>query len=408
MVILQAMRIIDRYIGRQVITATLIAVLVLTIVMVLGNVFKPLLSLPAEILRDLPITFFLKFMGYAVVASLPFTVPWSLLTAVLLVFGRLSADNELLALRMGGLSFLRLAAPSLALATLSTLLCFWINLDLAPRAQAELARLPTRLTTANPQALLTADTVVDQIDNFVIYIGEKKDDGRLNDFRMILLNESRQPSGFLAARRARLIETPEQKGLDLELTDATVIMRDPERPGDREAGISPLSRIRPPIQAGRITQTMTFQRLYEKLDRIKPGMMTTADLSQRLEAATGRARVEATTKKKSGKKSGSGDRPALQHATELRTELNKRFSFSLACLAFVAVGLPLGVTAQRRETSIGFGLSLALGIFYLSLLMLGDSILKDRASAYPWLIVWLPNLLFLALGGWLLLRLQRR
>jgi lipopolysaccharide export LptBFGC system permease protein LptF len=402
------MRIIDRYIGRQVLTATLIAVLILTIVMVLGNVFKPLLSLPSEILRDLPVTFFLKFMGYAVVASLPFTVPWSLLTAVLLVFGRLSADNELLALRMGGSSFARLCAPSLVLATLGTALCFWINLDLAPRAQAELARLPTRMTTANPQALLTPDTIVDQIDNFVIYIGEKKKDGQLSDFQMILLNESRQPTGFLSARRARLVENPAQQGLDLELADATVIMRDPERPGDREAGLNPLLRIRPPIQAGRITQTMTFQRLYDKLERVKPGMMTTGDLSQRLEAATVRARAEASTKKKSDKKSGASGRPALEHATELRTELNKRFSFSLACLAFVIIGLPLGVTAQRRETSIGFGLSLCLGIFYLSLLMLGDSILKDRASSYPWLIVWLPNVLFLILGGWLFWRLQRR
>ena len=40
--------------------------------------------------------------------------------------------------------------------------------------------------------------------------------------------------------------------------------------------------------------------------------------------------------------------------------------------------------------------------------MLGDSILKDRASSYPWLIVWLPNVLFLSLGGWLFWRLQRR
>ncbi len=402
------MRIIDRYIGRQVVTAALISVLVLTIIMVLGNVFKPLLSLPTEILRDLPVTFFLKFMGYAVVASLPFTVPWSLLTGVLLVFGRLSADNELLALRMSGASFARLAAPSLALAALSTLLCFWINLVLAPRAQTELTRLPTRMTTANPKALLAPDTIIDQFDNFVIYVGEKKKDGRLSNFQMILLNESRQPAGFFAARRAHLVETPGQQGLDLDLTDATAIMRDPERPGDREAGINPLTRIRPPIHAAGITQPMTFQRLYDKLERVKPGMMTTTELSQRLEAATVRAHAESKESRGSGKRAASTSRPALQHATELRTEFHKRFSFSLACLAFVAVGLPLGVTAQRRETAIGFGLSLCLGIVYLSLLMLGDSILKDRASSYPWLIVWLPNALFVVLGGWLFWRLQHR
>jgi lipopolysaccharide export system permease protein len=90
-----------------------------------------------------------------------------------------------------------------------------------------------------------------------------------------------------------------------------------------------------------------------------------------------------------------------------RTELNKRYSFSLACLTFALVGIPLGVTAQRRETSTGFALSLITATVYIAFIIFGDT-LNDNPKAMPHLIMWLPNVLFLSIGGWLFFRLSRR
>lgn len=401
-----SMRIFDRYLGRQLITATFIAVAVLSIVMVLGNVLKRLLGLPPEVLRDMPGAMLARFIGYAMAASLPFTVPWALLTAVLLVFGRLSADNELLAMRMAGRSFFRLCAPVFALALTLSGLCFWINLHLAPLAQTEIVRLPTLVAAANPKALLAEDQIIDQIDDFIIYIGKKKGDDRLEDFQMLMLNEDREPASYMMARRARLTEA--ENGLELTLDDGIYIARDEEKEGDKESGPENVFRIRPPIPFGKVSQSIVLRGLQDKLERIKPRMMGTNALRERLSDVEARRGLP-SEEEPAGEKKKKKDEPDWQaEASGLRTEISRRFSFSLACFVFAVIGVPLGVTAQRRETSIGFALSFAIGISYVSLLMLGDSILKDEAKYYPWLVVWLPNVLFLGLGGWLFWRLQRR
>ena len=66
----------------------------------LGNVFKRLLDLLVN--NDAPLDLILSFIAYILPFSLTFTIPWGFLTAVLLVFGRLSAENELIAWRSSG------------------------------------------------------------------------------------------------------------------------------------------------------------------------------------------------------------------------------------------------------------------------------------------------------------------
>lgn len=400
------MRIFDRYIGRQVLVATLIAVLVLSVVMVLGNVFKRLLSLPTEVLRDMPVGLLIRFVGYALVASLPFTIPWSLLTAVLLVFGRMSADNELLAVRMAGWSFARVCAPIFVLAGAFTALCFWINVQVAPQAETEIKRLPTVVATDNPKALLAADRVIDQVDDFIIYIGAKEGPDVLRDFQMIMLNERSFPSAYVVARRVEVSENRAEQGLDLKLHDVVSILRDEVKPGMPESGERNIQRIKAPLSAGFLEKSIPLTSLYAKLDRVTPGMMTMAQLSEELarqEQDAGRPREKGRRKRKEG-----SEFTPEQKASELRTEWHRRLSFSLASLVFALVGVPLGVTAQRRETSVGFALSLLIGIIYLTFFILGDSVLKNNPAAHPHLLVWAPNVLFLLVGGWFFLRQQRR
>ena len=397
------MRILDRYIGRQVLGATIIAVLVLSVVMVLGNIFKRLLGLPTEVLRDMPGALLLKFIGYALAASLPFTIPWSLLTAVLLVFGRLSADNELLSVRMAGWSFARVCASVAVIALAATALCFWINLKIAPIAEAEIKRLPAIVATDNPKALLSPNRIIDQIDDFIVYVGAKENDDVLEDFQMIMLGEKRFPSGYVSARKVKVTENRGEKGLDLELHDSVVIMRDSETPGLPDSGPRNVQRIREPIEAGFATKTVFLRSLYEKLERVTPDMLSMSELRTRL-----REQLAAVRREKSDAKKRRDGASARQQACELRTEFHLRFSFSLASLVFALVGIPLGVTAHRRETAIGFGLSLVVGVIYLSFIVLGDSIFKTNPKALPYVLVWVPNVLFSALGGLLFWRLQRR
>ena len=90
-----------------------------------------------------------------------------------------------------------------------------------------------------------------------------------------------------------------------------------------------------------------------------------------------------------------------------RTELNKRFSFPFSCIAFALVGVPLGVTAHRRETTIGFLLSLVVAISYFLFVIIADT-LRSNPKLHPEYLVWFPNVLFIALGIFLCVRFSQR
>jgi len=90
-----------------------------------------------------------------------------------------------------------------------------------------------------------------------------------------------------------------------------------------------------------------------------------------------------------------------------RTEINKRFSFPFACIAFAIIGVPLGVTAHRRETSIGFAMGLIVAVSYFLFVIIGDT-LRGNPKVHPELLVWFPNVLFIVLGAFLFRRLARQ
>jgi lipopolysaccharide export system permease protein len=90
-----------------------------------------------------------------------------------------------------------------------------------------------------------------------------------------------------------------------------------------------------------------------------------------------------------------------------RTEVSKRFSNAMAVFTFVLVGIPLAITAQRRETSIGIAMSLVVAFSYFIIIVLTDNV-KNRPNLHPEILIWLPNFVYLCLGGTLFVRLARR
>jgi lipopolysaccharide export system permease protein len=88
-------------------------------------------------------------------------------------------------------------------------------------------------------------------------------------------------------------------------------------------------------------------------------------------------------------------------------ELNKRFSASLSCIAFALIAIPLGITTHRKETSVGFAISLVVAFSYFFFILMADTF-RGKAEAFPQMLIWIPNVVFFALGTVLFFRLSRR
>ncbi|MBA2586813.1 MAG: LptF/LptG family permease [Chthoniobacterales bacterium] len=368
------MKLIDRFNSRELLVNVLFAIAVLSLVLVVGNIFRKLL--PLLVNHDVPVEFLVSFIAYILPFSLIFTIPWGLLTAILLVFGRLSADNELIALRSNGVSVTRIAVPLAVIAIACTGICLWLNVQVAPAAQEKLRSTIFDLATRNPMALFGSDQVIDQFPGRKIYVG-KKEGNKLENITVFEMNDDAMPIRVTHAKSGMLEADLPNKRILMHLYNARYQQRDAANPTD-------LTKIRDGISMAEGTLPISLDELYDR-EKKRPSR-SALSIEQLLEQLK------------------SGDRRARSAS---RTEINKRFSFPFSCLAFALIGVPLGVTAHRRETSIGFAMSLIVGIVYFLFIIIADT-LRANPKLHPELLVWFPNVLFLALGALLFRRLARQ
>lgn len=372
------MRLLDRYIGRQLLVAAVFAVTVLSVVLVLGNIFKKLLDLLVN--QNAPASLILSFIAYVLPFSLTFTIPWGFQTAVLLVFGRLSAESELTALRATGVSIPRAAVPVWVLAVLFSGICLWINLEVAPRAQQEMRDALFRIATANPLAMFGSDRVIDDFPGRKIYV-EKNEGQKLTNLMIYELDPNARIKSVVYAREGTLAmaDVPktlpdgtvvEDRQIILTLHQMLYEQRDEAHPED-------LARIRQGITVNEGSIAISLKDLYEKKRKTKNvGSLPIGELLE-----TGRQ--------------------------EAVVEASKRFCTAFATIALALMAIPLAVVAQRKETSVGFAISLALGLLYYLLLFLAE-LTKSRPELHPELLVWAPNVLFFIFGALRFAHLARK
>jgi lipopolysaccharide export system permease protein len=378
-------KLIDRYVTRELLVTSILAVAVLSIVLVLGNIFKELLNLLVN--HNAPLEFILSFIAYILPFSMTFTIPWGFLTAVLLVFGKMSAENELIALRSNGISIPRICLSVFVMALVFAGICLWINVDVAPRAEVKMKDALYNIATSNPLAMFGSDKIIEEFPGRKIYV-ERNEGARLHNILVYEINDNDEPMRIVHAQTGLLNADHANNQLLLHLFDARFEERDANDPQD-------LNKIHQGIIATETTFPISLQELYEKNKKKKGfGAMTNRELLERI------------NQEKTANVAKDDEKKAAAAKSAARTEVSKRFSCSLASLAFALIGVPLAITAHRRETSVGFLLSLIVAFVYFFFIILVD-IVRTNPKFYPEFLIWSPNLLFIALGAVLFRRLSR-
>jgi lipopolysaccharide export system permease protein len=99
-------------------------------------------------------------------------------------------------------------------------------------------------------------------------------------------------------------------------------------------------------------------------------------------------------------------RAARQRAAIYEVEIHKKLAISAACVIFALLGLPLAIRFPRGGVGLVIGTSLAVfSVYYVGLI--GGEELGDRLVVSPFLAMWTPNLIFLAVGLGLLWIVRR-
>lgn len=485
------MRTLHRYILQEMLATIVVAVGVCAGLLLLGNLLKEVLSLLMSGQATLGLV--VRGIGLLFPFILAFALPMGALTAALLVFGRLSADQELTAARSNGISLMALSIPVLLLSLALCGVCAWINLDLAPRCRVAYKGLFKELARQKAQALIPAGRFVTEFPNFVIY-ADRIEGSEIEDVLFFQMGGGRKILD-VRAPRAELAFDETTRELKLAFFDGRYLQWIPgraleaapvENVDDRpiepveeegmaeEDGIGRSAAVEEPSEHGVTdladapTEVLTLSETDIPIATNPAGMEAvsphatpqaprTASGSGTNEVAPAEAEnpvppVASMPVEVAGGEPGEDsvgfwqpipaqelrasvvlpsevmseglpqlsdmtfrqllqerrelNRLGIDEVTPLDVHLHRQVAFSFACFGFALVGIPLGVRAHRRETTVGIAFAIALVMVYYAFLILAQAF-ETRAEYAPWLIVWLPNILFQFIGAWLLWRVNR-
>ncbi|MGE4563525.1 MAG: LptF/LptG family permease [Victivallaceae bacterium] len=361
------MKILNWYVLRGFLLAFGMAIAILTFGMTGANLVK-VLDLIAQ---GIPLLTFLKFTAYIMPIILTFTIPWAVMVGVMLVFGRLSADSEITAMRACGVSILQIVSPILIITFLLMLGCLYLQVEVGPPLLGKSREMLRVVAIDQPLALFEPGRPV-QYENTIINIDDKVGDNEIRNIQIYTLGENDTIALDISAVSGKLTVDEEKQLLTIQLESCTVI--------DKKSNPSTRSFHKDLDFSFNYGKQLNSIRLGEK-----PKYMKLTDLM---------ARIRIT-------------KMMNKDTTNLEVELNQRIAFALSPIAFLLLGLPLAIRTSRRETSVGLFLSVILaGVFFLSIILCES--LTNFPKLYPQYLLWIPNIAFQIIGAVMTYRISQR
>ena len=392
------MKTIERYVFGAFLTSFFLAFLVLSFVLTVGL----MVQIVGYMLQGSPVDLVARFAFVSFPETMQWTIPIALLVSSILVFSRMSADSEVAAMRACGVNLLTVTRWPLLFAVVCTALGVFVNNEIVPRGHQVRRDLTRRISVGAGLELLEPGRVIDDFPKVKIYF-EEKEGNWLKD--LIVLDFS-NPKVDRMVTAAKALVTSEGRDVVLDLHGMTVDPLDERNPGMARAARFQY-RVKDALKDRTYKRKVKDFRFLEMMDQIReaksdvknPEAAAARKAKERLEKADGRDRTE--KKDSVAKELKLGKKVFKRRLSELRTEFQKRMVFAFASICFVLVGIPLGIRAQRKESSIGMAIALVVALGYYLVVILMTSMDKSYAVR-PDLLIWLPVVLCAALASYLI------
>ncbi len=360
-------RILDRYVWKELVTPFCLGLLIFTFLLLVDRIFD---LTDLIINKGVPVRLVLMMLVYISPAILVLTIPIGFLLAILVAFGRLSADMEVVALKACGVSPLRLLWPVVVFGLGVTGVTAYLMMDSVPKSNYAFKSLVFEIVRTQATVGLKERLFNDTFGSFVIYVDEIATDQV--GLRNVFVSDERKPDEqrFITAREGRLLSDEVNRRVTLRLIDGAIHETSPRA-----------------LQKYREVRFRLYDiTLVLENPLLKQGGASKGDREMSLPEL----------------------RKATQKAIDLKgnpnpylVEIHKKFAIPAACLVFAVLGVPLGIRAHRGGRWGAFVALLPIVLFYYVGLTIGENI-GDHGRVPAWLAMWTPNLVVGALALYLL------
>jgi lipopolysaccharide export system permease protein len=355
-------KIINRYIFKEIAFPFVIILFILTFLLLMGKILQ---IIDLVINKGVSVFSIAKIIIFLLPSFMLFTVPIALLIAILIAMGRLSADNEITALKTSGISLMQMYYP-VAIASLITFaFTIFTSYFLVPQSNFATKRLLFNIVQQNANIGIKEKVFNADFKDFLFY-AEKIPDNK-NYMEGVIVSDNRMigEQNTILAKKAFLVCDPESMTVKLTLEN------------------------------GSIHTVSSDLKNYRKIDfksyDINLDLSTAlANLDESSKSSTEMTVRELLAKMK---------KPGLDKAAvrELAIEVHKKFSIPLSCIFFGLLALPLGIKSHRSVKSRGFAVGLVVVSLYY-LLRIGGEALAETGYISPEFGVWTPSFIFALLG----------
>jgi lipopolysaccharide export system permease protein len=347
------------YLLSEILPPFLLGLLTFTFILLIARILK---LVELIVTRGIPLTQVGRLLVLILPTFLELTLPMAFLLAILLGLGRLSGDQELLALKSSGVSPVQILLPLIFVAASVAIITFLLTTWVRPAAQVALKDELYNIAKTRVGTALREKVFNDDFPNILIYVEEIIPPGNVGQ-GILIIDKRETARDNIIVGKVGLINTEEQTHtLSLRLFDGSIYERDRTRSDFSQTNFN----------------------IYDfKLDLdefIGPAKMKDAGPK---EMSLNRLLKSIEEKQAAG----INARPELM-------EYHQRIAFSFAPIVFCLLGVSLSLLPRTSRANRSWGVALCVVwlVVYYALLSLGKAF-GERGAFHPFVALWFPNII---------------